>query len=304
MPRKTFFCINDNVPATTVELLSEACAARDVDYVEIDARSFTYEDELQLSGDGTELMYRPAVSMAAIRVEQFLFAPGVATFYAKRTSPFFDPLSSTLIHQRAGIPVPRTIYCYTTDRDLLRTYVRLLGGFPIVMKMSGYSSGIGVMRIDSYASLFSTLDFIVEGGRYPLLTSYIDDAIHWRVVVLGDRAIAAYRNVTEQDDFRTYGSSDPADFTDTVPERMAEIAVAAVNVLENEFGGVDILEHASGRYYLLEANFPCYFGTSTEVAGIDIAGPMIDYLLAKAKRIRREGKKKGEGREKEGKRGG
>ena len=30
MPRKTFFCINDHVPATTVALLSEACAAREL----------------------------------------------------------------------------------------------------------------------------------------------------------------------------------------------------------------------------------------------------------------------------------
>jgi hypothetical protein len=46
---------------------------------------------------------------------------------------------------------------------------------------------------------------------------------------------------------------------------------------------VDVLQHPSGRFYLLEANFPCYFGHAQE-NGQDIAGAIVDHLLDKSLR--------------------
>ena len=45
--------------------------------------------------------------------------------------------------------------------------------------------------------------------------------------------------------------------------------------------GVDILETADGKLYLLEANFPCYFAQAQVAVGVDIAVMMLDYLLQK-----------------------
>lgn len=56
-------------------------------------------------------MYRPGVSLAATRVEQFMYTPGVGTFYATQRSVFCDPTTSPLLYQRVGLPIPRTIYC-------------------------------------------------------------------------------------------------------------------------------------------------------------------------------------------------
>jgi hypothetical protein len=278
--RAKFVCVNDGVPSETTDLLRKACDERNVAYVEIDAQSFDFDPERQLSpGD---LLYRPAVSTAASRVEQFLFAPGVATFYKNDDDMFFDSLSYPLHFQRAGLPVPRTVFCANADRTLLKGFVEQLGGFPVVVKMFGSSGGVGVMKVESFPGLYSLMDYASWQGKQPLLSAYIEDAIHWRVIVVGERAVAAYKNVPEVDDFRTYGGDDPADVTDNPDPRLAAIAVKAVHVLHNEFGGVDILEHSSGRLYLLEANFPCYFPHAQLVAGIDISGAMIDYLLKKA----------------------
>ena len=52
-----------------------------------------------------------------------------------------------------------------------------------------------------------------------------------------------------------------------------------------EFGGVDLLRHPGGRWYLLEVNMPCYYPHAQEVAGVDIAGAMVDHLHAKALRL-------------------
>jgi hypothetical protein len=278
-----FFCVNDGVPHETTDRLHEACERRGVAYLEIDAQSFDFDPARRL--EPGDLLYRPAISTAAMRVEQFLYAPGVATFYKHDDSMFFDALSSPLQFERAGLPIPRTFYCSTGSRTLLRSFVERLGGFPVVVKLLGGQRGVGVMRADSYPSLFSLIDYALWQGKNPLISAYIPDAVHWRVVVVGKRAVAAYKNPTDADDFRTSGGDDPNDVTAEPAPRLEEIAVRAVDLLDNEFGGVDILEHPSGRCYLLEANFPCYFAHAQEVAGIDVAGAMLDYLIEKAARL-------------------
>ncbi|HEU0169068.1 MAG TPA: 2OG-Fe(II) oxygenase [Chloroflexota bacterium] len=281
-PRR-FFCVDDGVPEETVRLLREACTARGVQFVPIDPRTFDYEPGRQLSPGA--LLYRPAVSLAARRVEQFLYAEGVATFYSQPDGVFFDCITSPLYFERAGLPIARTIYCSTTDRETLRSYVRQLGGLPIVVKLLGASSGIGVIRVDSLAALFSLIDYLRSQGSNPLLCAYVPDAVHWRLVVVGEQVVAAYRNITDTDDFRTYADHDPANYSIEVRPDMAEVAVGACRLLGHEFGGVDVLEHASGRLYLLEANFPAYFPQAQLVTGVDIAGAMVDHLLAKAERL-------------------
>jgi hypothetical protein len=275
----SLYYVNDGVPEITTELLRAACLARDVTFVEIVPSGFTFEPDSRLPPGS--LLYRPAISIAALRVEQFLYGDGVATFYREPHFVFTGFSNYPLLFERADLPVPRSLPLVSTDRDLLRTQVRAVGGFPVVMKMPGGSAGIGTIQVDTFAGLFSLTDFLLARGENPMLCAFVDHAVHWRVIVIGSNAVAAYRNITEPDDFRTYASEHPLDFTTDPPERMARIAVGAAELLGIEFAGVDILEHPSGRLYLLEANFPCYFAQAQVFGKIDIAGMMIDYLMHK-----------------------
>ena len=281
--RARFFCINDDVPEETARVLREACEARGVEYHEIDARRFDYAPARRLAAG--DLLYRPATSVAAMRAEQFLLDRGVATFYAEEDGAFFDCTNSTLRFERAGLPIPPTVYCSTTDRATLRAYVERLGGFPVVIKAPGGEGGVGVMRADSFPALFSIVDYAVSLGAHPLLCAYLANAVHWRLVVIGDRVAASYRNITAAEDFRTFAGEDLEDYRAPIAPEMAEIAVGAVRALRYEFGGVDLLQTPDGRNWLLEANFPCYFPQAQLVAGIDLSGMMIDHLLAKAERL-------------------
>jgi hypothetical protein len=281
--RTQFHCVNDKVPQETTDLLRTACEQRDVEYLEIDAPLFDYQPARRLTAGA--LLYRPAISMAAQRVEQFLYAPEAATFYADRAGPFFGCLNPTLVYERAGLPIPKTLYCSTAHRATLRGFVERLGGFPLVVKMAGGERGVGVMRVDSFPALFSLIDYCRALGANPLVCAYVEDAVHWRVIVIGRRAVAVYRNPAEPDDFRTYARDEPGDYDVRVSPAMADLAVRAVALNGCEFGGVDILEQHDGGLRLLEANFPCYFPQAQRVGGVDIAGMMIDYLLRKAQRL-------------------
>lgn len=272
--------IDDGVPETGTRFLKASCEQRGVEFVPIHPGAFDFSTSERLRPG--ELLYRPAVSFAAQRVEQMLYAPGVATFYTDPEGIYFSCHNPSLLFERSGLPIPRTIFCGTGNRELLTRYAERLGGFPLVFKIPGFSTGVGVGRIDSLAGLFSFADLALALGRHPLLMAYVPDSVHWRMVVVGDRAVAAYRNVIRADDFRSTATRDEADYATAAGAGLTDLAVRATRALRLEFAGVDILEHPSGRAYLLEANFPCYYAQAQDVAGVDISGAMIDHLIRKA----------------------
>lgn len=277
---RRFVCIDDGVPEATPRLLAQACEARGVAFHSFDPRGY---DPLEAKPLGMgDLLYRPAVSPAAIRAEHHLYSAEAATFYADPAGPFFPYVNVLLMFERAGLPVPRAVPVLSADRAWLRAALEVVGGLPVVVKLLGWSGGVGTIRADSLPTLHSLLDLLLMQGNTPHLMRYVPDAVHWRVVVVGQRAVAAYRNRTMDDDFRTAGTCDPADFTADPPRAIAGLAERAVAAQRLEFGGVDILAEPGGALALLEANFPCYFPHAQEVAGIDIAGAMLDHLLAKA----------------------
>lgn len=275
--------VDDGVPSETIALMREAADQRGVRVAVVHPQLHRFGDDQPLR-DG-DLLYRPAVSVHSARVEQQLWHPKVASFYLDPDGPLFGNLNATETFARAGLPVPRTFWLERPTRAMLRAMVDQVGGLPVVVKALGYSRGVGVMRADSLASLFSIVDFSTAEGGKPLLTAYIEDAVHWRVVVVGDRAVASYRNITDPDDFRTSGSEALDDYLAPLPAGAAELAVRACQVLRHAHGGVDILQHPSGRLYLLEANFPCYYAQAQLEAGVDVAGAMVDYLLDRAEQL-------------------
>ncbi len=276
-----FACVNDAVPPKTTNALEAACRARAIEFLDIDARSFDYAPERQLrAGD---LMYRPAASAAAVRVEQFLWNEGVVTFHARTDGVFFSSQqTSPFRFERAGLPIPRTVSCSTLNRKRIEQYVAHVGGLPLIVKMLGYANGIGVMRVDSFPALFSLLEYELGQGANPLLIQYIPDAINWRLIVLGERVIAWYSKTPLVNDFRAQVTGKPSEFEPVPGATMQDVAVRATHALNLEFAGVDILERTDGKIFLLEANFPCYFFHAQEFGGVDVAGMMIDYLAAKA----------------------
>jgi len=281
--RRRFVCVNHSVPPTTTRLLREACESRGVLYEEIDADEIDFTTLSPLPPGS--LMYRPAVSNAATRLEQALFGPGVATFYREPDGVFREIGPDFIIYERAGLPVAKWVWGNTSKRDVLRRYVEHLGGLPIVLKFRGGSGGVGVLRIDTLAGLFSTMDHALASGRTPVLETYVTNATHWRCVVVGEDVVGFYKNRMQPDDFRTRPSEDPADYHEPPPAEIRANAVRATASLEIAFGGVDILVQPDGRQYVLEVNCPCYFGRAQVTGGHDVAGAMIDWLVKKAEKL-------------------
>jgi hypothetical protein len=272
-----FYCLDDGVPAETVRLLASAAARRSVPFFRLAPALVDPRHPPLAPGS---LLFSPSTSALAERVEQQLWQPGVASFYRRPEGPFVVTVNPLLAFVRAGLPVPRFLSCTTSDRDELASFVQTLGGLPVVVKTPGGEGGVGTMRADSLPALYSLIDLLVERGPSVLLMTYVPEALHIRLVVVGDRVVTAYRNPLRPDDFRSEPSADPADYDIPVEAEWSAVALKACATVGYAFGGVDLLVHPSGRVYLLEANFPCYFPQGQRDGGPDIALAMVDFLLA------------------------
>src|SRR4051812_12746324 len=126
-----FICVDDEVPEITVDLLRAAREPRGIEFIHIDAARFGVDLSVGLAvGD---MLYCPAVSSRAARVEQFLTHDGVASFY---TSPFgaFSQLANyPMYFQQLGLPVPRVVPLATTDREGLKAAVAQVSGLPAIV---------------------------------------------------------------------------------------------------------------------------------------------------------------------------
>ena len=235
-----------------------------------------------------DMLYRVAITHQACVVEQQLVHPGVATCYRESDGAFVIWDNQTLFLARHGISVPRTFHAMTTNRTELKRRVEALGGLPVILKVPGKSLGVGVVRVADWSTLYSVADALESAhGQYVCLMACVEPAEHWRVLVVNGSVAAAYRNIPQDDDFRTCVDEDLKEcFTDPAPEAAQQLAVQACDVLGLEFGGVDVLVHSSGRSYVLEVNFPCYFGHPKDAIGLDVAGILLGHLKQKGQRLR------------------
>lgn len=283
-PARHLHLVVDRTPPVVRRLLQDACSARGVGYQEVLA---TRLDPLAPPVPPGDLLFSPATSGAASRAERQLFQPGVATFHLDAMAgPYRYTVDQAALFPRLGLPTPRSVRVVSAARRDLEEAVAHVGGLPVVLKAGGSEGGVGVMRLEDLDTLAMVAGALLAQGAMLRLLGWVPDAMHWRCVVVGDRVVAAYRNPVGPDGVRSQPSDDPDDHGLTPSDEMASLAVDAARAEGTAFAGVDILEHPSGRLYLLEANFPCYFPTSTEVRpDVDVAGPMVDWLVARAEAL-------------------
>lgn len=266
----------------TYRLLKDAAERKGVEFVTIDANT-TAPSTVNVE-DGS-LLYRLGLSSLSVFMEAYLYKPSLATFYKEYPtllSRAFD-WGSTIRFQKAGLPIIPTVFKpFLLNSDELSAAVEQLGGFPVIVKGSGGSHGSAVRKADSQGELEAMLrDDEVKNTL--VLRKFVHSARHIRVVIVGGVAYDAIEYDVQPDDFRTNAVEVPTvqPFSLQNSPEIARTAEAAVAAIDLEFGGVDILIQPDGTHYIAEANFPCNFARNQMNTGADVAGAMIDALLAK-----------------------
>lgn len=278
-----FLCIQqDSLSPNLLRLLAKASHERNIVFTPIDVATFDYTTALL--PPQPYLLYNTSVSAQSRIVQEYLLTPRASTFFVEpgRTNLESSGTWSTLLQQKMGVAMPRTIFTISRDRTVLRRAVDYLGGFPLIVKAMGGSHGVGVMKVDSLPALFSLVDYLSKKRESVMLRQFINVTTSARLIVLGHRVVDSIEYQAPRSDFRTNGGRQPTVYSKVFPRSVQQLACQAVAALGLEFGGVDLLIDHTGQPYVAEVNFPCNFARAQLLTGVDTAGQMIDHLLAKA----------------------
>jgi hypothetical protein len=264
--------------AARLAYLERACHAEHIEFCPLNSRKVDYSALPALApGD---LLYNSARGSESL--ETLLLGPQVVTFY--RSQPAFIPTPSdmvdwSILHQKAGLSTPKTIFNMTSDRSMLARYVEYLGGFPLILKARASTRGLGTIRVESWPNLLSTADFLLLSSSRFIMRQYIPNTGTARLIVLGESIIASEFRENLPNDFRVSGTNGernyyPRDFS----QECHKTAIAATALANVVTAGVDLVLDEKGVPYLLEINFPHNFVPPQLVTGVDIAGLMVRWL--------------------------
>lgn len=281
----TFYCINRRgANPITIELLKNSAKERSINFKEICSDSYKFVDFPALNKD--DILYNVCVDHKSRTLEKCIINNDVITFCVNNSTGSYsydNVIDATIVHSKNNLPIIKTVFDVTRDRKILNQYVDYLEGFPIIIKSTDGSHGVGVMKIDSLDSLLSIIDVLLSENKKFIMRKFIDYKEHARLIVLGDKVISSIEYKKIRNDFRSNVGKELNIIAKSFGKEIENVAIDAVRVLGYEFGGVDILLDNKGDFYIAEVNYPCFFPRAQQTTGIDISGLMIDYLINKSK---------------------
>jgi len=188
-----------------------------------------------------------------------------------------DKFYTTALLREAGLPSPETVVCESVNDAM--SAIRRMGD--VVIKPIFGSLGHGMVRVsdpDVALRVIRSLD-----QTRPVY--YVQRAIDHggrdiRVFVVGGRVRGAIERRAPDGDWRTNvargGSAEPFD----LPAAWGELAVRAAAAIGADYAGVDLLPSREGDVYVLEVNgIPGWEGLQ-KATGLDVAGAIIDHVIA------------------------
>lgn len=265
-----------------IDLLKEAAVKLNIKFTAINSLDYNYTTIPVLKD--TDLLYN--VSRGSELLETVFMNDSVTTFYKKNPliiSENTNTVKYSVIHEKIGLPTPKTIFQITNNKNLLKKYINYLGGFPIIIKAIGSTRGIGTIKIESWQNFISTIDYLVTTDEKFIMREFINTKVGYRVIVLGDEIIAEASFRMNKNDFRNAVLLSEIDYEKVnCSEALRKIAITATNISNLDFSGVDILEDKFGNYYLLEINFPTGFSGLIKACNVDIPYKMVKFLIDKS----------------------
>ncbi|OGG87685.1 hypothetical protein A2592_00920 [Candidatus Kaiserbacteria bacterium RIFOXYD1_FULL_42_15] len=260
----------------TLEMFEHSCQTLGIELFLVNVYSYSYFDLPTLGSD--DILYRSATGSRAQILEKLLINDSCRHLYTKWDLALHGRGTTYYYHKKHNLPAIPTIPLIPKDREEAVRFAETLGGFPIIMKVTGGSKGVGVMRVDSQESFISICDFLRGNSANILVRKYIEHTYYGRFIVLGGHVIASNRCKSLDGDFRTNTADTPYGEAYVFSEEVQKIAIDAVSVLGLKFGGVDLLFDMDGNAHIAEVNFPTDFGVAQDITGIDVATQILQFL--------------------------
>src|ERR1035437_3649531 len=227
------YCLHEGIyegVAARLTRLAAACLAEGVEFCPLNSECADYSNLPNLNpGD---LLYNCARGSETL--ESLLLGDRVVTFYVSQPAVIATPVDSvdwTILHHKAALRAPKTIFHMTGHRAQLSDYVQFLGGFPLILKIRAGTRGTGIIRVDSWPNLLSTVDLLLSTSSRFIMRQYIPNSGTARLVVLGNEVIASEFRDNLPNDFRVSGKEGEINFYPReVGQDCSDLAVAATQL--------------------------------------------------------------------------
>jgi len=163
-----------------------------------------------------------------------------------------NKLTTALLFEKFGIPTPRT--AFVSNEKNIDDAVKLVGNkFPIILKTLTGTQGIGVIKIESYEGLVSTIQSLWKHDAELLIQEYMPTAFDVRTFVVDNKIFASTKRIHSSYDFRsnTHRGAEAKPYKLSDEER--EIVLKASRVSKAYMVGVDHIIYKN-KPYILEIN--------------------------------------------------
>lgn len=163
-----------------------------------------------------------------------------------------NKLTSALLFEKFNVPTPRT--AFISNEKNIDEALELVGKkFPVVLKTLTGTQGIGVVKVDSYEGLMSTVQALWKHDAELLLQEYMDVDFDIRTFVVDNKIFASTKRVQGSSDFRTNIHRGAKAVPYKLNDEEIEIILRAARASKGYMVGVDHFIH-KGKIYVLEVN--------------------------------------------------
>jgi ribosomal protein S6--L-glutamate ligase len=285
--------LSRNAKLYSTARLAEACRARHADVSVLDPlqcvvklsrkRPEVFHDGVRITGlDGVVPRIGASITFYGLAVLRQLEMMGV---FPANTSEAIarsrDKLSALQLLSRHDIGIPPT--AFARRREDLRSAIRRVGGPPVILKLLEGTQGTGVILAESVKSAESVLDAMHSLKQNILIQAFIAESMgtDFRAIVIGQKVVAAMARQAVEGEFRSNLHRGGTARAVTLEPQFTATAVHAAQVLGLNIAGVDMIASREGPMVLEVNSSPGLEGIES-ATGVDVAGAMIDFVLAHA----------------------
>ena len=185
-----------------------------------------------------------------------------------------DKLRASQMMNEGGIPLPITASVATWQGT--RRAIARVGGAPCVIKTHEGTHGSGVFLAHTEQQAKQLVYQMLERGLTPLVQEYIRESHGQdiRAFVVGGKVVASMRRKAKGSEFRSNFHLGGEVERIEIPEKYAEIACRAADIMGLEIAGVDMLESDRGPLVLEVNSSPGLEGIEA-ASGVNVASRII-----------------------------
>lgn len=217
-------------------------------------------------------------------LEQVVFRMDVLARLEDAGVPVFNPPKSleaaidkfltTAKLAAAGLTVPRTVTCQTSD-DAMAAFVEL--GEDVVVKPLFGAEGRGITRLNDEALALRAFKMLEQFGAVIYLQEFIPHAgVDYRLLLIGEEIFGMQRR--NPHDWRTNVSRGAKPSPLCVTDQLKDLAHRAANAVGAPLAGVDILPGNDSVLYALEVNAAPGWKALARCLKIDVARRVLDFV--------------------------